>query len=267
MLEIGFVTDEISINLQDAIKTGVSWGVKMYEIRVIGDKRIPAISKQDIQDLIDLKKEHGLEFTALSPGIFKLPIGNDKELELELNETLPRTIEIAHQVGAGMIITFGFHKVKDEKPENRKLAVEILRNAAQRAQENDIILAVENEPGFWCDTGSNTADILAQVDSPVIGANWDPANAIGTNEKPYPDGYNLLKPYIKNVHAKDTDTHALDRCVPVGKGLVDWQGQIRALLQDRIVPHITIETHVEPLKENSLQNIETIKKYITNAEM
>ncbi len=264
MLEIGFVTDEISVNLQDAIKTGVSWGVKKYEIRVIEGQRIPAISKQDIQDLLDLKKEYGLEYTALSPGIFKLPIGNDKELERELNETLPRTIEIAQQVGAGMIITFGFQKANDEPSENKQTAVSILQKAGERAQESDIILAVENEPGFWCDTGKNTADILTQVDSPVIGANWDPANAIGTSEKPYPDGYNALKPYIKNVHAKDTDTHALDRCVLVGKGLVDWQGQIRALLEDQIVPHITIETHVEPLKENSLQNIETIKKYITN---
>ena len=123
----------------------------------------------------------------------------------------------------------------------------------------DITLAVENEPGFWCDTGAATAAILREVGSAHLRANWDPCNAYGTPERPYPDGYEALSGLIANVHAKDTRKGALIQCVPIGDGTIDWTGQVRALLRDRIVPHITIETHCLPLVENSRRNVETLR--------
>jgi sugar phosphate isomerase/epimerase len=262
MLELAIVTDEIDTNITNAVKLGHSWGIRKFELRCIGPNRIPAISEEDVSQLKQLKDEYGIVYTALSPGILKLPLSRERELDVEITDTLPRTIELAHTLGVGMIIVFGFQRETGETDSNRKRIPDIFGRIESYAADADIMITVENEPGFWFDTGRNSKDLLAEIGSPHIRANWDPANAIGTDEKPYPDGYEALKGFIGNVHAKDTDSHALERCVAIGEGLVDWKGQIRALVEDQIVPHITIETHVLPLIEKSLQNIKTISDYI-----
>jgi sugar phosphate isomerase/epimerase len=121
-------------------------------------------------------------------------------------------------------------------------------------------LAIENEPGFWADTGVNTRRLITDVASPALGANWDACNAYGTTERPFPEGYEAIKDVIVNVHVKDTLKGALIQCVPVGEGVIDWKGQMRALMHDRLVSHVTIETHCLPLVEKSRQNVETLRR-------
>jgi sugar phosphate isomerase/epimerase len=265
MLEIAIVTDEIDADVRKAIELGTSWGIEKYEIRCIGSNRIPAISDSEKYLLQQLKSEYNITYTALSPGIFKLPVSRFDDLSREVDEVLPQTLDLAGSLEVDHIIVFGFQKDREESGNQKDRVLEILNRAEKKAKERSITLLVENEPGFWCDTGENTAKLLGEINSAFVRANWDPANAIGTGEKPYPDGYEALKDFIGNVHAKDTDSHALERCVAIGEGLVDWEGQIRALLRDRLVSHITIETHVLPLIEKSIQNISTVKKYISAA--
>ena len=116
--------------------------------------------------------------------------------------------------------------------------------------------------GFWCDTGKNTHHVITTAAHSSLGANWDPCNAYGTDERPYPEGYEAVKDTIVNVHAKDTNKGALIQCVPIGAGAIDWRGQIAALLHDGIVGHVTIETHCLPLIDNSRHNVEILRQYI-----
>jgi hypothetical protein len=46
---------------------------------------------------------------------------------------------------------------------------------------------------------------------------------------------------------------------------LDWKGQIKALVRDQVVKHITIETHCLPLVEKSKQNVDTLKQYLAEA--
>ena len=70
---------------------------------------------------------------------------------------------------------------------------------------------------------------------------------------------------ILNVHAKDTARGSLIQCVPIGEGAIDWEGQIRALVADAIVPHVTIETHCLPLVEQSAKNVRTLRALLGKA--
>jgi sugar phosphate isomerase/epimerase len=264
-LELGLVSDEVSPDFREAVRHGLGWGILRYEIRVLKSGRVPNVDPSEFDDVLACTREHGLRITALSPGIFKHPLSRTAELERELSETLPATIRMAKTCGSPMIILFGFQREKQEPAERINLARTYLRRAAEIGEKAGIRLAIENEPGFWCDTGANTRQLIESVGSPALGANWDPCNAYGTAERPYPDGYDAIKSVIANVHAKDTRKGSLIECVPVGEGVIDWQGQVRALLKDRLVEHITIETHCHPLVECSRKNVETLRRMMAEA--
>ncbi len=261
-IEIGIVSDEIAQDFSEAVRTGLSWGVALYEIRSVASGRIPYVDGKDLRSIRSIVRDGEIAVTALSPGSFKLPVSHRKEIDGQINDGLPRTIEMAHELGAPMIIVFGFQRETLKGTEERRLVVERMQQVAEVAAKAGIIVAVENEPGFWCDAGRNTAQLLADVGSPWIRANWDPANAVGTGEEPYPDGYQALKEYIVNVHVKDTVKGALVECVPVGEGSIDWRSQLRSLVMDGVVQHVTVETHCLPLVEKSLRNVETLRRML-----
>ena len=265
-ISLGIVSDEISPDFREAVRYGAEWGVSIFELRVLKTGRIPNVENVELEDVKSLVKQYGVRISALSPGIFKHPLSQSSQLEDELADVLPRTISLAKEFGAPLVIVFGFKREQGEPANNFWKAVDWMRRAAEQASKRNITLAVENEPGFWCDSGANTAQLIEAVGSPTLRANWDPCNGHGTDELPFPDGYRAIKKYIANVHVKDTKRGALIQCVPVGEGAIDWMGQLGALVRDRIVNHVTIETHCLPLVEKSKQNVITLKKYLSEIQ-
>ena len=261
-MRIGFITDELSPDLRDAIETGLAWGVQDFELRMIHDRRVPDISPKNVTLLRDLLQTRGIRFTAISPGVFKCPLDDRDRIRQELADTLPRTLDLAEILDIPTIIVFSFQKAAHPTAEQKNAVMDYLAAAAELAARAGRRIAVENEPGYWCDSGSATAALLGEIDHPHLRANWDPANAVSTGEPPYPDGYEALKPWIINVHIKDTPEHALKRCVPVGEGRVDWRSQLQAMQQDRLVEVVTIETHCLPLKEMSRLNLQRVRQML-----
>lgn len=266
-IQLGIVSDEISQDFGEALEHGLQWGIRIFELRCLRTGRVPAVDQAEFREVVELVESHQVEITAVSPGIFKHPLSNKAALEKELSEVLPKSIEMARRLGAGLIIAFGFQRTDEDQPEFHRDAVNLFRRAATMAEKAGMRLVIENEPGFWCDTGKNTAQMIGEVGSKALRANWDPCNGYGTNERPYPDGYRAIKEVIANVHVKDTQEGALIKCVPVGEGAIDWKGQLSAIVHDRIVPHVTIETHCLPLIEKSKQNVDTLRSYLEEIRM
>ena len=264
-LALGIVSDEIVTDFGEALRHGQSWGIHLYEIRCLTTGRIPRVDAQELRTVAGLVREHGIRVTALSPGMFKARLSHTAEIEEELRSVLPATLDMAGTLSSPLVIVFGFQREAGEPADTYHRAVDYMRRAAEIAERAGVRIAIENEPGFWCDTGVNTNTLIREVGSPALGANWDPCNAYGTDEVPYPQGYEALKPSIINVHAKDTAVGSLIKCVPIGQGAIDWQGQVEALLRDRPVEHITIETHCNPLIESSRHNVETLQRMMRDA--
>lgn len=264
-LALGIVSDEISPDFNEALRHGSEWRLSIYELRVLRSGRVPAIEPKEFQEVLGLVKDRGATVSALSPGIFKHNLSQKAGINVEINETLPRTIEMAGQLGTEMIIVFGFQREAGEPESRVNDWLEYMQRASEVASKAGVTLAIENEPGFWADSGFNTAALIRRVGTPNLGANWDPCNGYGTEEQPYPGGYEAVKDVIVNVHVKDTRKGSLIQCVPVGEGAIDWKGQIAAIVRDRIVNHVTIETHCLPLIENSRKNVDTLRSYLRQA--
>jgi len=262
-LSIGILSDEISTDLAEALRFAKLLDIPVFEIRCLRSGRIPEVSGEEFAELKKAVRDRFIRVSALSPGVFKGSLSEKEKTASELYEVLPRTIAQAKELGAGTVIVFGFKKEANEPPSNFRAAADILRKAADAAAAAGVTLALENEPFCWCDTGASTAAMIRAVGSASLRANWDPCNAFGTGEVPFPDGYRAVRDYIANVHVKDTLTGALVSCVPVGEGVIDWRGQIGALLEDGYLGHVTIETHCLPLEERSRQNVETLRRYMS----
>lgn len=261
-LELGIVSDEISPDFAVAVRYAAEWKIPIMELRMLQSGRVPAVKTEEFKEVRHMVRDNGIRVSALSPGIFKHTLSNASGIEQEIREVLPRTIEMAGELGARLIIVFGFQQENNEDPARETLWIDAMRRAAEIARRSSVDLVIENEPGFWASSGAATADLIRKAGMANLGANWDPCNAYGAEAKPYPEGYEAVREFIKNVHVKDTLEGSLIRCVPVGEGAIDWKGQLRALLNDGVVGHVTIETHCLPLIDKSKQNIDTLRKYL-----
>ncbi len=255
MFELGIVTDEIDLDVKKSIKHGLDFGFKKYEIRCLGsyEKRIPYVDQKDIDFLLNLLNEGTIEITALSPGTFKIKPSESDNLRKEMEETLPKTFELAKTLKTDKIITFGF--MRDDSDENK--VVELLQTAGKMAAEHDLRLAVENEPGAYLDTGKNTARLINKIAMDNVKVNWDPGNALSSGDIPYPVGYDYVKDLIINFHIKDAIPVPPDKWENklLNDGGVNWLGQLNALYKDRLLPYLTLETHVFPLLESTEEDL------------
>ncbi|MCB1123821.1 MAG: sugar phosphate isomerase/epimerase [Verrucomicrobiae bacterium] len=259
-MELGIISDEISLDLEEAFRLGEELGFRKYEIRCFDDyeHRIPNLFPGRIDRLKELVDNGTIEVTAITPGTFKIKPDETDQLRKELEEILPRTCELARELKAPTIITFGFMSSPGVGNEE---VVRRIREAGQIVGEFQLQLAVENEPGSYCDTGARTADVVKAVDLPHVGINWDPANAEVSGEAAYPLGYEAIKPWLLNVHIKDAIHVPPDQWENrlIGDGAVNWLGQMRSLLRDKPVRHLTLETHVFPLLQSTKEDLRRLR--------
>ncbi len=262
-MEFAILTDEISLDIDEALIRGAEMGFRKYEVRCIDDyeHRVPYFNEGREEHLIQAVQADTIDVTALTPGIFKIDLNDNALVRKELDETLPRCCEMAIKLKAPKVIVFGFMRSNGAK---RDEAIALLKEAGQTAKQFDLTLSVENEPGCFCDTGANTARAIEDIAMEHVGINWDPANALVAGEVPYPVGYEHVKPYLQNMHIKDAIPIPPDKWENrlLGDGGVNWIGQLRAILKDNLLPHLTVETHIFPILESTREEMRRLHIYL-----
>jgi sugar phosphate isomerase/epimerase len=267
-MEICLITDEISADPETAIELGVEWGIRNFELRGYFSDRVPRLSAYQRDKLPEILARYQARVVALSPGLFKFflparrletfPVAAIEAdihrsvkttydlLQVHLNEILPETISMAKAYGAGIIQSFSFQRGGLPAEAIPDIVLDSIRQAAELVGQAGLILAVEVESGFWADTGSHTAAMLASIRHPALRVNWDPANAFEAGDIPYPAGYACIRDQVAHVHFKDVKRLPDGRTQYVTCGEVDWAGQIASLAADGYQGLISVETHMQP---------------------
>ena len=268
-MRLAIVSDEISKDFRKAVEYGLDWGITDYEIRNLTTGRVPYVANDEINLVKEVVKEYDLTISAISPALFKIALNEEEQLKLQIEENIYESFRLADRLATRNVIIFGFKRYNREPPSNYIQIVHILRRMASLAEKYGFQLLLENEPGFWADSGVNTAKILDDVESKNLKANWDPANAAAAGEIPYPYGYLAIRKHIRSIHVKDLRRNSSNdyNYVVVGDGEIDWQGQFRAIMHGVHIDYITIETQCKPLINNSHRNIVKIIDLLEDYEI
>lgn len=265
------MTDEVSSDLETALELAVEWKVEGVELRGVGNDRYPDVSELDRVRVPELVKRCGLPVSAISPGLFKIPTpeADSEDIRMlrwadvasfrrrrtveevaqdHLERLLPLTIDAARAVGANTLICFSFERNVGAPPGRAPdWVVDVLRDAASTVHRSGLGLALESENGCWGDVSSATADLVERVGDPALGINWDPANVFHAgDDKPFPDGYRMVKGLVKHVHYKQVSVAEDGKRRFTPQGIIDWHAQLDELMADGYQGWITVEPHLTP---------------------
>ena len=114
------------------------------------------------------------------------------------------------------------------------------------AAKHNMTLLLENESECNTATGEEAAATLAAVISPNFQLNWDPGNAAAHGEIAFPDGFRKIPTErIGHMHCKDVVRKAdgTYEWAAMGRGIIDYVGQFRALVQAGYRGTMSLETH------------------------
>ena len=262
MFAVGAVTDEFSPDSLDrALGAMADLGMTFAELRVINGRNIIDHTNAEVDVVRKEVEARGMRVLSIASPVLKCTLPDAPPIAPHIQQDMfssaagfadqprlaRRAFEIAERTGARMVRVFSYWRTIEPDACFDRVA-SALRDLAEQAGERGLILGLENEHACNIATGVETARLLDAVHHQPLQVIWDPANALVAGETPYPDGYQRLPVRrIAHVHAKDCTV--IDH-VPVfgplgevGRGGVDWRGQLSALARDGYRGSISLETH------------------------
>ncbi len=284
---IAVISDEITQDFGRACEiASKEFGMGWIELRGMWNKNLLKLDAKEIEEAHRILERYQLRVTDIASPLFKVDwpgapkskfspkrdqFNADFTFEQQ-DEVLERSLALAKTFKTDRVRFFDFWRLDDQAP-HRAAMNEKLRNAAEKAVKKDVILVLENEGACNTATGAEAAQVLSAVTSPNLMLNWDPGNAAERDEKPYPDGYNLLpKERIGHCNCKDAARKPDGsgyQWAAMGGGIIDWVGQFKALKRDGYHFAVSLETHWRgggTPEESTRQSWAGMKKALQAAE-
>jgi L-ribulose-5-phosphate 3-epimerase len=282
--KLAVITDEITQDFARALEVAKEFGLDQVEIREMWNKNIMALDAKEIAEARRLLEQHKLRVSAIASPIFKVdwpgaPISqfspNRDQFRAnytfeQQDELLERGFELARALNTTMIRVFDFWRLDNPQP-YREAMDQRLREAAAKAGKRGVTLLLENEHACNTATGAEAARTLQAVTSLHFQLNWDPGNAAARGETPFPNGYaRLPKARIGYVHCKDIirKEDGKTEWMAMGRGIIDYLGQFRALKRDGYRGTLSLETHwrgAGTREESSRQSLAGMKDLLKRA--
>ncbi len=173
-----------------------------------------------------------------------LEAGRNVEAWKEMNSLIPK----ARFMGADVMRIVASSLTFRNEPHGPQIEaiVKMLKESVKIAEDNGVVLAVENHIDY---TSEEIYEILQRVGSDALKVNFDTGNTLRMMEDPVAAA-RRLGPYIVATHTKDVDACRHVRpeewhffsSVPVGTGLIDIPGVVKALKQSGYDGMLAVES-------------------------
>lgn len=268
-LTLAAITDEYSPDLDVALGAMAESGMTGVELRTIGGRNVVDLSDSELDAVRATVEARGMRVLSIASPVFKCTLPSGPPIDARFQQDvfgsprtfedqpalIDRTFEVAARTGAGIIRVFSYWRTT-QPTACFGAAAAALEQLAERADEQGLVVGIENEHACNVATGFETSRLFELATHPSLQLIWDPANALVAGEaSPFPDGYNLLpKRRIAHVHAKDCFVNGhTPTWTNVGEN-IDWRRHIRSLVDDGFRGAISLETHWKgPNGDNKLE--------------
>ena len=250
-MKLGVITDEVTQDFREALEFAKEYGLDCVELRSAWEKGPFDYTDEDIEKIAALSEEYGVPVTAISTPVFKCEY-SEENVKLH-TERLAKLIGYAKRLGARKLRCFDFLRNSSVTRDMIKAAY---AEPIKMCAEAGITIVIESEPTTNSSSMAEIAELIEKIDNPTVRALYDPGNNIySTDEIPYPDGFERIRPYLAHVHVKDAvieDGEAIG--VAVGEGLVDYKGIFAELKRIGYSGEVMLETHYRPKTEAALSS-------------
>ncbi|HZO88170.1 MAG TPA: sugar phosphate isomerase/epimerase family protein [Chthonomonadaceae bacterium] len=290
-MRLAIITDEISQEFEHALDVMDEYGVKGAELRGLWGTNIADLSDEQAARAQQALSDRQMQVVGLATPFYKCPLeagavnpgeaagdmhlAKPRGLEEQM-EILRRCIALAHRLDTKLLRVFAFWRQGELTPEiAARIAAAFAEPVALAAREG-VTLVLENEPSCCVGTGREAAEIAQRIDSPHFRICWDPGNAFYAGERPYPEGYAAVAPWLGHVHLKDvqrvdTPSKGLEpQCCLFGTGEIDYHGQLAALKRDGYAGFLSLEPQYVPEtdggtpEEGSRQCLAAVQRFLAD---
>lgn len=267
--------DEISPDLDRQIDVLLRQDIRYVELRGVGGKSVADFTPEEAYEVYDALRAAGIGVSAVGSPIGKVSVMAPFESHFS---TFRRVVELAQIFETPYIRMFSFFIPDGDNPGMYRDAVlNRLTRMVEYARREDVVLLHENEKHIYGDTALRCLDLMRALHGENFAMTYDPSNFVQCGEKNYPDAFELLRPYIRYVHMKDSvrqdeaaplDT-GFDRAVvsdahrPAGEGDGDVVEILRALHRGGYEGFLSIEPHLSnnPLCGNTGEDVFAVAAY------
>lgn len=233
--------DEIDPDLATQCRVLNELGIGFLELRSAWGVNVLDLSDEQVADVRRILGEHDLRVSSIGSPIGKINIEDDFDAHLV---RMDRAVWVARELGAPFIRVFSFFLTPEQVPaDHRDEVVRRMAALADRALVGGVVLLHENEKEIFGDVPSRVHDLVTAVDSPALRLAWDAANYVQCGVVPFPEAYELLRPYTDYVQIKDA-VLATGAVVPAGEGDGRIRETVRALAADGFDGFFSMEPHL-----------------------
>jgi len=154
MFKIGVVTDEISVDLIEAIEIAKSWGLQYIELHNVWGKNICDVDSATLSKIISIVKKSGMIVTNIDSLTLRCSLSNDDEYSQHIDHLL-KSIEIAPLFNTNVVRLFSFWKEEnvDEKWdqifEKMELPIKIAEREGIYLALKMLALAISAQAMIW----------------------------------------------------------------------------------------------------------------------
>ena len=260
-LRLSVLTDEISQDFGHACEVASrDFGMGLVDLREAGGKNLMNWDAAQIAEVRKVLDRFKLNVACLATPISRStgPRRRNRRSARQRDEfgaaftfgqqdeLLERAFALAREFHTDRIRIFDFWRLEDQKP-HRAAIDDVVRKAAAKAAKQRLTLVLENEYACNTATGAEAGRLATAIPDPALQITWDPGNAQFRDEVPFPGGYAAIpKGRIGHMHCKDAVRRADGKgweWMAMGRGVIDWAGQFRALKNDGYSHAVTLETH------------------------
>lgn len=178
--------------------------------------------------------------------VFEPSLTNDNADIRRIREAIiVKAIKLAHSIGSPCVSLTSGQPTPGCLPERATTHfVESLKRICEAADQYNIKIGIEYEPGLIVERATEVCEVIHRVDSPLLGVNLDIGHSFLIREKPE-QAIASLSGRIWNVHVEDIKNMKHFHLVP-GDGDLPFTRYLKALKQAKYDGFLTVELYSFP---------------------